>query len=115
MNAKNTKKSRWSQIVTIFVIVMLVLAALPVQSAHADVAGFSAPSIYISSTLLNAGNAYLSDNMYVQSNGNNKSAVYGNFGLSIPVGSTINLVEVRVESMDCFIIGCNCNAKRCDG
>ena len=83
---------------TVFMITMLVLATMPLQSAQADTAGFSVPSIYSNSTLLNAGNAFVSDDVYVQSNGNNKSAVYGNFGFSIPAGSTINLVEIS-----CFV------------
>jgi len=97
MNTKTNIKSFRSQILTVLLIVMLVLTALPIQSARADTAGYFVPSIYSNSTLLNAGNAYVSDDQYVQSNGNNKSAVYGNFGFSIPNGSTINLVEVSVE------------------
>src|SRR5258706_657725 len=97
MNAKFTNKSFWSRTATIFMIVLLVLTAIPAQSARADTAGFSVQTIYSNSALLNTGNAYASDNVYVQSTGSNKSAEYGNFGFSIPAGSTINLVEVSVE------------------
>ena len=98
MNIKSINKTQWFRITTIFTVLVIVLATLPIQSVLAATAGFSAPSIYINSTLLNAANAYLSDNIYVQSSGNNKSAVYGNFGFNnIPAGSTINLVEVSVE------------------
>jgi uncharacterized protein YcfL len=97
MNAKSIDTAFWSRVSTIFMIVMLVLAALPIQPVSAAEAGFSAPSIYSNSTLLNAGNAYVSDNVYAQGKGSNKSAEYGNFGFNIPAGSTINLVEVSVE------------------
>src|SRR5947207_15987756 len=97
MNAKSIDKAFWSRVGTIFMIIMLVLIAIPTLPVSAATAGFSAPSIYSNSTLLNAGNAYLSDNVYAQGKGSNKSAEYGNFGFSIPAGSTINLVEVRVE------------------
>jgi len=97
MKAKSINKSFWSRVGTIFMIVMLVLIAIPIQPVSAATAGFSAPSIYSNSTLLNAGNAYLSDNAYAQAKGSNKSAEYGNFGFSIPAGSTINLVEVSVK------------------
>jgi hypothetical protein len=98
MNLKSTIKPFWLRIGRAFTAAILVLIALPLQSASAATTDFSAPSIYSNSTLMNAGNAYVSDNIYAQSSGNNKSAVYGNFGFSIPTGSTINLVEVRVES-----------------
>ena len=97
MYAKATRKSFWSQMIVVLTIMMLVLTAMPIQSARADTAGFTAPSIYSNSTLLNPGNAYLSDNVYVQSNGNNKSAEYSNFGFNIPAGAAINLVEVSIE------------------
>src|SRR5436190_16920250 len=97
MSTKTTNKSFWPHMVAIFMIVLLILTAMPIQSARADTAGFSAPSIYNNSTLINAANAYVSDNIYVQSNGNNKSAEYGNFGFNIPAGSAINLVEVSIE------------------
>src|SRR5215211_9327861 len=97
MNTSSTNKSFLHQLAIICMILTLVLAVLPIQSAYAATAGFSAPSIYTNSTLLNATNAYVSDNVYVQSTGNNKSAIYGNFGFAIPAGSIINLVEVSVE------------------
>src|SRR5258706_1373415 len=97
MNAKSIDKVFWSRVSTIFMIVMLVLTAIPVQPVNAATAGFSAPSIYSNSTLLNASNAYVSDNAYAQAKGSNKSAEYGNFGFSIPAGSTINVVEVSVK------------------
>src|SRR5215468_3411867 len=90
-------KSMLYRIATGLIIVLLMLGLIPVQSAKADTAGFSVPSIYYNSTLLNAANGYASDDQYVQSNGNNKSAEYGNFGFNIPAGATINLVEVSVE------------------
>src|SRR5258706_12968681 len=97
MNAKSIDKVFWSRVSTIFMIVMLVLTAIPVQPVNAATAGFSAPSIYSNSTLLNASNDYVSDNAYAQAKGSNKSAEYGNFGFSIPAGSTINVVEVSVK------------------
>ena len=97
MNANNVQRSFVAQFVAIVMIMTLVLTALPIQTAHAAVLGFSAPTAYSKSALTNPGNAYISDNQYVTSNGNNKSAEYGNFGLSIPAGATINLIEVSVE------------------
>ncbi len=97
MNVKNAKRPYVSNLVTIVLILILVLTALPIQAAHAASSGFSAPSTYSKSALKNANNAYLSDNAYAEGSGNNKSAEYGNFGLSIPAGATINLVEVSVE------------------
>ena len=97
MNVKAINKIFWSRLTTVFVIGMIMLATIPAQWAHAATAGFSAPGIYSNNTLTNPGNAYVSDDIYAQTSGNNKSAAYGNFGFSIPTGATINLVEVRVE------------------
>jgi hypothetical protein len=97
MNTKLINKTFSSRIAIVFIILIMVLAVMPSQSVQADTAGFSVPSIYSNSMLLNPGNAYISDDVYVQSTGNNKSAIYGNFGFSIPAGATINLVEVSIE------------------
>jgi hypothetical protein len=97
MSTKAINRTFWIRIAVVFMVVMMIFATLPIQAAHSATLGFSAPSIYSNSTLVNAGNAYVSDDVYVQTNGNNKSAVYGNFGFNIPAGSAINLVEVRVE------------------
>ncbi len=97
MYVSNTKKTYVSNFVAIVLILTLVLTALPMQAAHAASAGFSAPSTYSKSALKNANNAYASDNQYAEGTGNNKSAEYGNFEISIPAGATINLVEVSVE------------------
>ena len=98
MNVKSTKSPFWLRMITILIAVAMTLTNLPVQLVEAATAGFFAPSIYSNSTLTNPGNAYVSDNIYTQTNGNNKSAVYGNFGFNLPAGATINLVEVSVES-----------------
>jgi hypothetical protein len=98
MNTKSIHKLLLPRIITVFMIMMITLATLPIQSADAAILGFSAPTTYSNSALPNAANAFVSDDIYVQSNGNNKSAVYGNFGFAVPAGSIINLVEVSVES-----------------
>jgi len=97
MKVNHVKRPYVSNIVTIVLILALALTALPIQAAHAASSGFSAPSTYGKSALKNANNAYVSDNVYVEGTGNNKSAEYGNFGLNIPTGATINLIEVSVE------------------
>ena len=51
MNVKLINKTFWSRMAIIFMIAMLALAAIPIQSARADTAGFSTPSIYSNSTL----------------------------------------------------------------
>lgn len=98
MNKKLRNNIFWSRITAVFGVVIMVFAAHPTLLAQAATAGFSAPSSYSNSTLQNPANAYLSDNLYAQSNDSfSKSAVYGNFGFNIPAGSTINRVEVSVE------------------
>jgi uncharacterized protein YcfL len=98
MNNKYNNKPFWSKIIMIVMIFLIVLATLPMQTALAADSGFTAPSSFSKSALTNPGNAYVSDNVYAQTNGNNKSAEYGNFGFLIPTGATINLVEVSIES-----------------
>jgi hypothetical protein len=97
MNANYSKRTYAFQIVTILMVAVLVLTALPSQVVRAASSGFFAPSNYSKSALKNAGNGYASDNVYVEGTGNNKSAEYGNFGLNIPAGAAINQVEVSVE------------------
>ncbi len=98
MNTTLNKKSFLFRLSMVFAIIMLILPELPVQTALAATSGFTPPNTFSNSTLSSAGNAYVSDNLYAQATGNNKSAVYGNFGFLIPTGATINLIEVSVES-----------------
>lgn len=58
--------------------------------------GWSAPTTAANSGCNNSANAFTSNNQYTTC-GSGSSAVYSNFNLNIPAGSTINYVEVALE------------------
>jgi len=60
--------------------------------------GWSAPSTNTNNNgVTNPGNAYSSNDGYAVFDSQDDQVDYGNFGLSIPAGSTINGIEVAVE------------------
>ncbi|HNC07298.1 MAG TPA: Ig-like domain-containing protein, partial [Anaerolineales bacterium] len=58
--------------------------------------GWAAPTNTFTNGCGEATNGYTSNNSYTTCD-NGQSEVYGNFGLNIPAGSTINYVEVAIE------------------
>jgi LPXTG-site transpeptidase (sortase) family protein len=98
MNTKTNNNSLLYRTAAVFMIVMLMLAAMPVSPAYADDTGLRAPSANNNVSWTNPQNAYTSDNNRAVADSMDDIVQYSNFGFpAFPVGATITGIEVLVE------------------
>ena len=98
----SSQKFSWNKVLTIFLIAIMLLAAMPVMTASADTSGYYSPKRVTSNGRgwTNPVYALLSDNLYTTATKNNKTLKLNNFFITpIPGNSIIDGIEVTVEGL----------------
>ena len=100
MNTKSSTKTFFYKASAIFMISMMLLAAMPVTSVFATAIGFFSPSAARSNGpgWINSTNAFSSNDLYATAVRQNKILKLSNFNITpIQGGATIDGIEVTVE------------------
>ena len=92
----------WSKILTIFLVAVLMLAAMPVMTASADTTNYYSPQRVTANGRgwINPVYAMQSDNQYATGSKFNKTLKLTNFFIApIPGNSTIDGLEIKIEGL----------------
>src|SRR5919112_1287967 len=92
----------WSKILTVFLVAVMMLAAMPVMTASADTTNYYSPQRVTANGRgwINPVYAMQSDNQYATGSKFNKTLKLTNFFMApIPGNSTIDGIEIKIEGL----------------